>query len=241
MSRTSNSSTADPHARRAAARSRSGPLGPESDPTMGSRLLLLGALAGPAYVLVSLAQALSREGFDLTRHAWSLLANGDWGWIQLTNLIVTGLLVMAGAAGLRRTLQPGVGGTWAPRLLVGYGASMVAAGIFRADPALGFPAGTPADAATVSWHGMLHFGSGAVGFSCLVAACLVLARRFAADGLPGWAAFSRTTGVLFLVGFVAMAASGGRVAANLAFTAAILLAWAWLSLTLRHHHRAVTR
>lgn len=42
-------------------------------------LLGYGMLAGPFYVAVSLAQALSRDGFDLTRHAWSLLANGEHG------------------------------------------------------------------------------------------------------------------------------------------------------------------
>ncbi len=204
------------------------------------RLLLLGLLAGPGYVVVSLTQALTREGFDLTRHAWSLLANGDLGWIQVTNLIITGLLVIAGALGLRRRLRPGIGGTWPPRLLVGYGLSLIAGGIFRADPALGFPAGTPADAATMSWHGLLHFGAGAIGFSCLAAACLGLARRFTADRRRGWAAFSRTTGVLFLAGFVAMAAGGGHVAANLAFTAAMLLAWVWLSSTMWHHRSNMT-
>ncbi|MBL6279862.1 DUF998 domain-containing protein [Micromonospora fiedleri] len=201
---------------------------------------MLGLLAGPGYVVVSLTQALTREGFDLTRHAWSLLANGDLGWIQMTNLIITGLLVIAGALGLRRILRPGIGSTWPPRLLAGYGLSMIAAGIFRADPALGFPVGTPADAATMSWHGLLHFGAGAIGFSCLAAACFGLARRFTADRRRGWAAFSRTTGVLFLAGFVAMAAGGGHVAANLAFTAAMLLAWAWLSSTMWHHRSSTT-
>ncbi|HZA19988.1 MAG TPA: DUF998 domain-containing protein, partial [Actinomycetota bacterium] len=37
----------------------------------------LGILAGPIYIATSLIQALTREGFDLTRHPWSLLANGD--------------------------------------------------------------------------------------------------------------------------------------------------------------------
>ena len=35
-------------------------------------------------------------------------------------------------------------------------ASLIAAGVFRADPALGFPVGTPADAREVSWHGLAH-------------------------------------------------------------------------------------
>jgi hypothetical protein len=58
-----------------------------------TRLLLgLGVIAGPFYVAVSLAQALTRDGFDITRHAWSLLANGDLGWLQMANLILTGAI-----------------------------------------------------------------------------------------------------------------------------------------------------
>ncbi|MFG2002262.1 DUF998 domain-containing protein [Spirillospora sp. NPDC048911] len=198
-------------------------------------LLAAGAVAGPLYVLVSVAQGLTRDGFDFSRHAWSLLANGDLGWIQVTNLVVAGVLSLALAAALRRL--PDLGG-WAPRLIAVYGASLIASGVFRADPALGFPAGTPDETAEVSWHGMLHFVSGGIGFACLIAACFVLGRRFAAEGRRGWAAFSRTTGALFLAGFVGMAAGAGSSVANLAFTAAILLVWAWLSAVAVHlHHR----
>ena len=101
-------------------------------------LLGYGVIAGPIYVVVALAQAVTREGFDLARHQWSLLANGSNGWIQVTNFVVTGLMVIAFAVGLRRALEPGLGTRWAPRLIAVYGASLIAAGIFRADPALGF-------------------------------------------------------------------------------------------------------
>ena len=37
-------------------------------------LLGYGIIAGPMYVLISLAQAVTRDGFDLARHEWSLLA-----------------------------------------------------------------------------------------------------------------------------------------------------------------------
>lgn len=51
---------------------------------------LLGYLVlGPFYVAVSLAQALTRAGFSLTRDEWSLLALGHIGWIQTVNLILT--------------------------------------------------------------------------------------------------------------------------------------------------------
>jgi hypothetical membrane protein len=190
-------------------------------------LLGYGIVAGPIYVVVALAQALTRDGFDLSRHAWSLLSNGDLGWIQIANFIVTGLMTVAAAVGLRRALTPGRGRTWAPLLITVYGVSLVGAGIFRADPAQGFPAGTP-ETTTISWHGMLHFMLGAIGFLCLIAACFVLASRFTLDGQRRLAWFSRVTGVAFLAAFAGIA-SGSQGPTTLAFVAAILIVWAWLT------------
>jgi len=135
-------------------------------------LLGYGVLAGPLYLGVSLAQALTRDGFDLSKHAWSLLANGDLGWIQIMNFVVAGLATVAAAVGLRRAL----GRRLAPTLIAAYGVSLVGAGIFRADPAQGFPAGTP-ETTPISWHGALHFVVGGVGFVCLIVACFVLTKR----------------------------------------------------------------
>jgi hypothetical membrane protein len=195
-------------------------------------LLGYGVIAGPCYVAVSLVQAFTRDGFDLGRHEWSLLANGAHGWIQIANFVLTGLMVIAFAVGLRRALASGattpVGARWAPRLIAAYGVGLIAAGIFRADPALGFPVGTP-ETTPVSWHGMLHFVAAAVGFICLAIACFILARRYAAEHRQGWAIGSRLAGVLFLAGFVTVAAGGGARAANLAFTAAVILIWTWMA------------
>lgn len=108
-------------------------------------------------------QAASRPGYDVTRHAVSLLSTGDLGWIQLGNFLVTGTLAIAGAIGLRRALRGQPGGRWVPILLGLSGAGIVSAGIFRTDPANGFPPGTPLDAPAVSTlHGMLHQLSGSV-------------------------------------------------------------------------------
>ncbi|HYN95224.1 MAG TPA: DUF998 domain-containing protein [Pilimelia sp.] len=211
-------------------------------PTSVTRsLLAYGVIAGPCYVAVSLGQALTRDGFDLTRHAWSMLANGPWGWLQVVNFVLTGLMTVALAAGLRRALRRGPAGTWAPRLVAAYGVSLVAAGAFRADPGLGFPAGTPAGPGDVSWHGTLHFVAGAIGFTCLAVACFVLAARFAADGRRGWAAYSRLTGALFLASFVAVSAAGGAAWGTLSFTAGMLLVWAWVSAVAAHLYGRVTR
>ncbi|WP_433824788.1 DUF998 domain-containing protein [Actinoplanes sp. CA-015351] len=191
-----------------------------------------GVLAGAFYVIVSLAQALTRDGFRLGEHAWSLLQNGTLGWIQITNFVLTGLMTAAAAFGLRRAV-----GGWAPRLLLGYALSLIAAGIFTADPAQGFPAGTP-ETTTVSWHGVLHFVTGGIGFLCLIAACLVLGSRFAREGRTGLAWFSRVTGVVFLAAFAGIA-SGSHGPATLAFVAAVVLSWIWLATVSVHYYRVL--
>lgn len=68
-------------------------------------LLICGMIAGPFYIVVGLIQALTRPGFDLLHHDLSLLANGSLGWIQTTNFILSGLLVLAFALGMRLVLR----------------------------------------------------------------------------------------------------------------------------------------
>lgn len=193
-------------------------------------LITGGVAAGPLYVLVSLAQAFTRESFDLTRHSWSLLANGGLGWIQIANFLVAGSLTIACAVGMRRALRDNRGGTWGPLLIGVYGASLIAAGLFTADPMDGFPAGTPAGApAEISWHGLVHFIAGGIGFPALIVACFVFARRFGALGERRWSAFSVTTGVVFLAAFIGIASGSSQPAIVLAFVAAVVLAWSWLA------------
>ncbi|MEU8246695.1 DUF998 domain-containing protein [Nonomuraea sp. NPDC048916] len=91
--------------------------------------------------------------------------------------------------------------TWGPVIQTAWGTGDddVAAAVFSADPVDGFPPGTPVGPpSSISWHGMVHFLVAGVAFLALIAACFVFARRFAAAGRRGWAAFSTTTGALFL-------------------------------------------
>src|SRR5690349_2655133 len=201
-------------------------------------LLGYGIIAGPIYVAVSLAQALTRPGFDLSKHAWSLLENGHLGWILIVNFAVTGAMTIAAAVGLRRALAPGRARTWAPALIGAYGAGLVGAGVFRADPAAGFPVGTP-ETTAISWHGMLHFMIGGVGFLCLIAACFILGSRYARTGERGLAWFSRVTGVVFLAGFAGIA-SGSHGPTTLTFVAAVLTVCAWLTTVSIHSYKTVS-
>lgn len=196
-------------------------------------LLTSGVLAGPLYILVGLAQILTREGFDITRHPLSFMSLGDLGWIQIANFIVTGLLVIASAIGLRR-LAGAENRLRRGALLIGiYGLGVLGGGIFVTDPALGFPPGTPNTyPETMSWHGLLHFIFGQLGFLALIIASFVYARYFAAKGLRGWAMFSALTGAIFLFAMIAgVVTSVGDSAALglLTLYAAVTLAWIWLS------------
>jgi hypothetical protein len=203
-------------------------------------LLGYGVIAGPLYVAVVLVQAFIRPGFDIARDDASLLSNGSLGWIQIANFLITGLMVIACAAGVRRALVGGRRATWGPFLIAIYGAGMIGAGLFVADPMNGFPAGAPAGRPQViSAHGMLHIAAAGVGFLCFVAACFVLARRFASQRRRGWTAFSMATGVVFLAAFAGLASGSGSPVVVIAFWAALLLAWAWLAALSAHLYRLV--
>jgi hypothetical protein len=201
-------------------------------------LLVCGMIAGPFYLVVGLIQALTRPGFDLLRHDLSLLANGSLGWIQMTNLVLSGLLVLAAALGMRRVLRGSQGETWGPLLISVYGFGLIGAGFFTADPAFGFPPGTPADAHIISWHGLLHFITAAIGFLALIAACMVIARRFAAQGLKGWAIYSVGSGLLFFAAFIGVATGSGQSWSVIGFWIGVVFIWAWIALLAAHLRKA---
>ncbi len=116
-------------------------------------------------------------------------------------------------------------------MLIGaYGLGLIGAGVFVADPMDGFPPRAPAGTPdTVSWHGLLHFITGGVGFLGLITACFVFARQFAALGQRGWAAYSVAIGVIFFVAFFGIASVSGNAWINVAFFVAVVLGWAWIS------------
>jgi hypothetical protein len=205
--------------------------GKMDEKTQLTRLLLAcGIIAGPIYILVGLAQILVRDGFDVTRHPLSLMSNGDLGWIQIMNFVLTGILVVLGAMGLRRALPADKRWRRAVLFIGLYGVCVIGGGVFVADPALGFPPGTPDGyPETMSWHGLLHFVFGQLGFLALIIASFIFARFFAAAGLRGWAAYSAFTGSFFLAAIVASIAVMGAAWTVIALYVAVALGWMWLS------------
>ncbi|MEU7990611.1 DUF998 domain-containing protein [Streptosporangium canum] len=122
----------------------------------------------------------------------------------------------------------GWGGTWVPQLVGVFGAGMVAAAFFSADPAGGFPPGTPLGPPTsMSTPEIVHFLVSGVTFPALIAVCFAFGRRFAAAERRGWAAFSMVTGALFPVAWISIFAMQGSQVADVAFALAITLVLAW--------------
>ncbi|GAA1959997.1 DUF998 domain-containing protein [Agromyces allii] len=170
-----------------------------ADPTTRA-LVWAGIVAGPLFVVAGLVQALAREGFDLSRHPLSLLSLGDRGYLQITNFIVAGVLMLAFAVGARRSLGDGPGRVWAPVLFGLYGVGLVLGGAFTADPALGFPLGTP-DGYPTEWtfHGGVHAFAAPLAFLALVAVTFVVAKRLRWEGHRAAAAWSIVIGIACLV------------------------------------------
>ena len=163
-------------------------------------LLLCGAIAGPLFILTVLVQDYTRPAFDPRLQALSLLSLGDWGWVQIVNFVLAGVLNLLYAGGLWRRLHPGRAGTWGPLLIGAYGLGLIAVGVFRTDPADGFPPGAIASTGP-SWHGAIHALGGLFVFLVLAAALAVFARLFFARKERWWAFYCIASAVLLLLFF----------------------------------------
>lgn len=198
-------------------------------------LLGYGVLVGPFYLAVGLTQAFVRDGFDFKRHALSHLANGPGGWVQVANFVLCGAMVIAAAVGFARVLRPQSRTTsW---FLAAFGASMMAAALFRADPVDGFPPGTLiGPPTTISTTGLLHFAAGAIGFVALAVSCFAAARALAHRKQRSMARLSLGAGLVVLVGFFAPAVLPG--APGIAgIWLSVIAGWAWLATTSIHLYR----
>ena len=172
-----------------------------------------------------------RDGFDIRIHSLSLLTNGPGGWIHSTMMVVSGLLIVIGALGVSAFQQRA--GRRSYVMIAGlmiYGFGIATAGLLRADPAEGFPVGTPSGPPVViTASGVGHLVAGGIGFLGLIVATLACARRSARAGDRSWAVCSAVIGVYYLVAFAGIASGAGNPLINIAFTVAVALGWGWLT------------
>ena len=104
-----------------------------------------------------------------------------------------------------------------------FGVGLVIGGIFRADPALGFPAGAPEGYPEhITTHALIHAFAPPLAFLSLIAACLVIAVRLAADGLRQAALLTR---IVAAVCFVLSVPVGPGFSIRLFVAVALAFAW----------------
>lgn len=186
-----------------------------------------GVLSGVFYLVVGVILGVTRDGFDFSRHALSLLTLGDHGWMQRTNLIIAGAMVIAAAVGFARALRGARSAARVGSLLSFYGACLIGSGIFIPDPMAGFPKGTTEGQASVS--GVLHLTFGAIGFLCLAGAAFVLASWYTEQGDRRLATRSKVASVMILVGFLAGAVLAAQTAGVVLLWFAVVAGWTWLA------------
>src|SRR5687767_10471135 len=198
-------------------------------------LLVCGAIAGPLFTIAWLIEGATRAHYDPLRHPVSSLALGRFGWTQITNFIIAGVLTVAFSVGLQRALRPLGGALWGGLLVGAYGIGLIGAGIFTTDPVSGFPPGTPDRLPAYSgWHAALHDLFSIPTFVGLPVACFIFARRFAAWGWRGWARYSVITGLAFAATFVLASAGFAQLETLVHFGGlfqriTITIGWAWLT------------
>jgi hypothetical protein len=152
------------------------------------------------FVVSALVIGRFRERYDELRMPISLLAVGNYGWFQIANFVVSGMLMIAFALGLR-TVLAGRGSTWAPRLIAIVGVGLVGAGLFPTDPGRGFPPRNQAEQGPTV-HGHLHDVFSIAVFVGLPLAMCSLARNLSDRGESGWPRFLTACGLALAAGFV---------------------------------------
>ncbi|MGH3153298.1 MAG: DUF998 domain-containing protein [Streptosporangiaceae bacterium] len=170
-----------------------------------TKLAAAGGIAGPALFTVAwVVGSLRQAGHSAAEIQLSGLAADDARdpQIMMAGFIVLGAGSVVFGAGLGRVTGPRTAGPW---LVVLAGAASVAAGVFRRDYMLLTGPGFAGE----SWHNQVHDVVSGVAYGAMLAAPLVLGRRFRDD--PDWAVLSRPFQVLALASAVALAVFISRI------------------------------
>ncbi len=197
-------------------------------------LLVCGVVGGPLYVIVTLAQALTRDGFDMRQHRFTLLTAGDLGWVQQSNMVLVGALTMLFAVGVSQLLRKGRGAFWVPRLLGLFGLAYIVGGMLTSDPVTGFPPGTTPEMVHHTVQAAVQNASRSVSTLLLIATSLVIAGRFAGEGRRRWAWFY---GTAIPIVFTALTAAGFAIGVNPVAPAFLATPWIWVTALAVHLYR----
>jgi hypothetical protein len=195
-------------------------------------LLLWGGAGGPiVFTLVYTLDGLFLPGYDAIKRPTSDLSLGPNGWVQITNFLLLGILMLGLAFAVRSSRSPLSNSTWTSLLLGVFGVGLVIAGLFLTDPTPGYPPGVPL--ARLTFHGVVHQVGSLLAFGSLLAVCFVAARHlWHASVWHTWAMYSLLSGLLMMVslaGFGLAMALGGPAGLLERYAGSFGLAWVALT------------
>jgi hypothetical protein len=170
-------------------------------PMVNSRVaawLLSGGVIGAIlFVGAFLIAGWTRPGYDPTSMYLSYLSLGPGGSLLRVMTMVSGLLMVAGAIGLRGVLRTGRAARLGPILIGLCGLGVVVAGILVPDFARGYPPGTPlGPPVNPSFEARSHDVAAGIAMVCVIEGMFAFAWRFASEpGGARWALYSRLSAV----------------------------------------------
>lgn len=188
-------------------------------------LIICGAVSGPLFIVGILFQAAINPGFDLRRDLISLLSIGPYGYLQISNFALCGVLNILFALGAWRLLHGGPAGTFAPIFIALHGILLVVVAVFVTDPSNGFPIGS-VPPATPTTHGMIHAGGALWVFVTCAIALAIFVCYFIARRESWWAVYCGASTLLMLLIFFS-----SFVAKNVAPVLDVSLTIGWMGIS----------
>jgi hypothetical protein len=166
---------------------------------------ICGALSGPLFILTFIIEGVMRKHYSEVSNPVSMLALGSFGWVQVINFLITGVLVLAFANGLWRRYRTSPVMSASASLIAILAFGIIGAGVFTTDAGVVQLHGLLNQTWHLSLHGLFHRCFAASTFLVLPASSFVMARQFCQWRQTGWAIYSLLSGIGSLLFFFLLA------------------------------------
>lgn len=149
-----------------------------------------GIIGSALFVLLFTLEEIFHPGYDAKRMYISELSLGSFGWMQIINFMMLGILLLIFSRAVASEFPAGKASRWGVSLLTILGVLFFISGPFVMDPG-----GTPTGQMSV--HGTIHGLAGGFVFLIMPITILVFLRRFLED--PNWISMKVWTIVLSII------------------------------------------
>ena len=154
---------------------------------------LAGGIGSALFVIVFTVEGCLRPGYSALSNYISALSLGARGWVQITNFVISGVLMLVFSRGISIAFRNEKRSQAGPVLL-----GIVSAGMFLSGPFVMDAAGTPVAGASV--HGLVHGITGSIVFLLFPISCLVCYRGLRAQPhRQAFGTWTLATGILLTI------------------------------------------